>query len=130
MRPTDHVPFQSGRDAAIYLVEISVLAVLTTSGTALFIGETAQMIGFFLLVLASVFALFVTRRRSTYLLVPSTWLLRDWNLLEREMNVLRLAHVRAALRERGLPENVALVGLAICISVVVIALLMNWTSYF
>jgi hypothetical protein len=111
---------------------ISVLTVLVTAsvGIALMITTFGEIIGFVLVLLSGIIFLAVIRPRATLLRVPKDWPVQDWNIRAREMHVLRLRYIRAAMRDRGIPDAVAYGVGVLAILAIAVAFVSNSSAYF
>lgn len=126
----DSRPFAPGKDAHRYLVQVLLLTGLVNAGLALLVSGGAEVPGVVLIGIAAVVMLRVIRPRANRLSVPSEWPVASWNVRAREMDVLRLRHIRAALRDSGLPDVLAYVLLALVVLVITYAVFTNRDTYF
>lgn len=129
-RSDDRLPFQPGRDAIVYLISVLTVVATASAGIVLMITTSGEIVGFLLVLVSGVIFLALIRPRATQLEVPKDWPVRDWNVRAREMNVLRLRYVQAAMRDRGIPYAVAYALGVLAILMIAIALVSNSGAYF
>lgn len=122
-------PFVSRRDAGLYLFQVVAFVTCVAAGSTLFISGRVP-VGFGVIGLGVVLFLLALRPRARRLPPPREWPLGEWNDSQRDMNTLRVRHVRAALRLRGLPEPLAYVLLGAAALLVATALVVNREAYF
>ena len=122
------LPFQPGGDARSYLLEALVVAASGTLGAVLFIaGYTWPGCALFGLACV-VFQVVVARRARG---IPARrWRATAWERQDREMSTLRLEYLRAACRDRHVPESVITVGLGLMCLSVGVSVALNWGDYF
>lgn len=122
-------PFGSRRDARLYLFQVVAVVTCVAGGSALFISGRVPL-GFGVFGMGVVIFLLFLRPRSARLEPPSEWPVRVWNESQREMDTLRLRHMRAALRVQGLPEALSYIVVGVAALVVATAVVVNWDAYF
>lgn len=120
-RAQENLPFRSGRDAAVYLVEVSGVALLASVALVVLMLGDSKWAGVFPAAAAGLLTMLTLAPRAKRLPMPTEWSRTEWNEQEREMLVFRLRYVRAALRDRGIPQFIAYCAFGACLGAVLLA---------